>query len=702
MVSAQASAGLSASESAKPSPERGLFGHKGKMGSHRKLLILFAATVALTSCETPEKKHTAATPPARATAPTLAQTQAATSPAQAPKIEEKIVRQPDPVDDLLAKVERSYQSGMANYNTGHLEAAKQDFDRAFNTLLGSSLDVANNDRLQTELDKLVEGVHNLELSALKEGDGFTEQRSEPAPIDEANEVTFPVDPNVLAQAQEELKTTQSDLPLVLNDAVASYITYFSKGGRHFLEHGWIRSGAYRDMISRVLKEKGVPQDLIYLAQAESGFHPLALSRVGARGMWQFMAGTGSGYGLQRSWWIDERQDPEKATRAAAAHLKDLYDQFGDWYLAMAAYNSGAGNVQRAVQRTGYADFWELHKRGVLPGETRNYVPIILAITIMSKNPAQYGLDKIRQDKPIAYDTVTVDYPVDLRLVAECVGVPTADLQDLNSSLIRMTTPKDRPFDLHLPPGSKEKYETAIAAIPKDKRVWWHYHRVTQGDTLAGLAKRYRTTARAISEANSLQSDSLTGQRNLIIPVTPGKSREGSAYSKTGSRYKVRRGDTVESVADDFGVPVAQLRKWNGIKGNALKVGRVLRVYKPVAGGEPTAQTASSGTSKRKGYSSEVAEKQTDTPTPCIKWTRRQGKRVCIAHAKKAEPESSKEAIKRTSAKTSKVVRHTVKKGETLSGIAETYKTTVEALRRDNRKVAASLRPGSVLVIKRND
>ena len=152
------------------------------------------------------------------------------------------------------------------------------------------------------------------------------------------------------------------------------------------------------MIQRTLKNEGVPQDLIYLAQAESGFHPLALSRVGARGMWQFMASRGRGYGLQHTWWVDERQDPEKSTRAAARHLKDLYNQFGDWYLAMAAYNSGPGTVQSAVKRTGYADFWELYRRNVLPKETRNYVPIILAVTIMAKNPAQYGLDDMAPEQ----------------------------------------------------------------------------------------------------------------------------------------------------------------------------------------------------------------------------------------------------------------------------------------------------------------
>ena len=189
-----------------------------------------------------------------------------------------------------------------------------------------------------------------------------------------------------SQGASRIKTTHSDLPLMMTDQVAGYITYFSGRGRGTFERAFSRSGRYHDMIVATLKQEGVPQDLIYLAQAESGFHPIAVSRVGARGIWQFMGSRARGYGLSHNMWVDDRQDPEKSTRAAARHLKDLYNQFGDWYLAMAAYNSGPGTVQAAVKRTGYADFWELYRRNVLPKETRNYVPIILAVTIMTKNP----------------------------------------------------------------------------------------------------------------------------------------------------------------------------------------------------------------------------------------------------------------------------------------------------------------------------
>jgi membrane-bound lytic murein transglycosylase D len=624
------------------------------------LTCLFLAFLFTTGCETTESKKPASMP-AQANAPDV--TAQATPQKQQPKIQEQLKPKPDPADALIAQAEKLLASGQANYAAGHLEAARENFDQAFDLLLSSNLDVQGDERLEREFSKIVESVHDLELVALKQGDGFSEPRSEPAPIDEANDITFPVDPNVKAKAETEIKTTKSDLPLVLNDEVAMFINYFSSPkGKGTLERALARSGRYRDMISATLKEVGVPQDLIYLAQAESGFQPLALSRAGARGMWQFMAARASVYGLERNWWVDDRQDPDKATRAAAQHLKDLYNQFGDWYLAMAAYNSGPGTVQHAVERTGYADYWELYRRGVLPQETRNYVPIILAVTIMAKNPSQYGLEHVTLDPAPKVDEVVIDYPVDLRLVAECVDTSLDYLQQLNPSLLRLTTPKGESFILKLPAGTADQYKTQIAVIPVDMRTLWRYHLIEQADTLASIAHKYHAETASITEANRLPSSELTVGSKLIIPLTPGRSEsEGTAYSKHPTHYRVRKGDTLYSVADDFDVPVEKLRKWNHLRGNSLAPGRTLVIYKPVSGGG--AEEASEGDS---GSSEKPA-----------------------AHSSK-----------KTGGKASASKYHKVKKGETLSSIASSYNTSVAALRRDNGKMAANLHPGDVLVIRK--
>jgi membrane-bound lytic murein transglycosylase D len=564
----------------------------------------------------------------------------------------------DAVADLIIQVEREYQKGEERFKAADLEESKQSFDKAADLLLQSPPEIRSDERLQHELERVLESVNRPELAALQVDSAEAKQKAEPAPIDETNEVTPPVDPNVKAQAEAEIQNTHSELPLMLTDPVAAYINYFSNRGHDILQHGLERGGRYREMIESTLREEGVPQELIYLAQAESGFHPLALSRVGARGMWQFMSSRARGYGLQHNLWVDERQDPEKATRAAAHHLKDLYNQFGDWYLAMAAYNSGPGSVQSAVKRTGYADFWELYKRNVLPKETRNYVPIILAVTIMAKNPSQYGLDGIVPEQPVPYDTVKIDYSVDLRLVAQCLDVSPATLQDLNPSLLRLTTPKDVSFELHLPVGTKERYQAAIEPIPTQMRVWWRYHEVAQGDTLASIARTYRTSLQAIEQENHVQrDDELQPDSKLIIPIPPGKhaaTEDGASYARHATRYKVRHGDTVQSVAENFSLPPVMIRRWNHLKGDSLRGRRIVYVHLPVT---PSALTS-------------------DQPP-----------------ATKSKPKNSLR-----SSEESPVQHHKVQPGETLVSIATTHHTTVAALKRDNGNLAM-LRPGMILVIR---
>jgi len=568
----------------------------------------------------------------------------------------KPAAKPDPVAELIAKVEKEYQAGLDQYNSGDKDAAKEHFDRAFNMLLESPAEVHADPRFQPEFDRVLDDVNRLELASVQQSDAAPEQKAEPAPIDEANAVTnYPVDPNLRAKATAEIKATHSDLPLMMTDQVAGYINYFSTRGRPTLEHGLTLSGRYREMIEHILKEEGVPQDLIYVAQAESGFHPYAVSRAGARGIWQFMGSRARAYNLHHDLWVDDRQDPEKSTRAAAHHLKDLYNQFGDWYLAMAAYNSGPGTVQSAVKRTGYADFWELYRRNVLPKETRNYVPIIIAVTIMAKNPSQYGLQTIVPDPPMTYDTVKINYPVDLRLVAECIDVPPSELQELNPSLLRMTTPKSH-FDLHLPVGTEQKYQAAIAGIPTGMRLWWRYHTVANGETLMSLARTYRTPMKTIAAANQLDmSDTIEAGAKLVIPIAPGRhnSGDGQTYARHLTVYRVRKNDTLETVSNNLGIAPATIRRWNRMKGDSLAGRRVLYIHLPVS---PTVAAAEHQSRPKSQRTSELAENKSGSS-----------------------------------------VRHTVRRGETLYSIANNYKTSVKAIKQTNANVAI-LRPGMVLVI----
>jgi membrane-bound lytic murein transglycosylase D len=665
---------------------------------HIRIGILGALAVLASSCQTAHKpvpllpprtappltaQAPAPTPPApqqsqptapQSTTPSLPEPQAQSAPVSKAE-EQSATPASDPVADLIARVDQDYQAGLDSYQAGQADAAKQHFDHAFNALLESNLDIHADDRLEREFNRIVEGVNHLDLGSLGMASDSDAQKSEPAPIDETNGITPSADPKVTAKAQAEIKSTHSDLPLMMTDQVAGFISYFSNRGRGTFERAFARSGRYHDMMVTILKQEGVPQDLIYLAQAESGFHPLAVSRVGARGIWQFMGSRAKGYGLQHSMWVDDRQDPEKSTRAAAHHLKDLYAQFGDWYLAMAAYNSGPGTVQAAVKRTGYADFWELYRRNVLPKETRNYVPIILAMTIVSKNLSQYGFDDVSMDEPMPFDKVTINYAVDLRLVAECVDATPVQLQELNPSLLRMTTPKEGSFELHLPAGTKGQYQTAIASIPNDMRLWWRYHKVQPGDTLASLGRSYRVTAKSIATANQMDGTELEAGSKVIIPIAAGKHpvSDNATYARRITRYKVRRGDTVETVADNFGLSAQMVRRWNGLhNGDSLRGRKVLALHLPVS---PSSETAS-GTAK----SATHLRKSAQTAAGKVP-------------ARKPGREPQEDSTGQTA-----VLRHTVKSGETLYSIATTYKTTVAALKRQNGNVAV-LHPGMILVVE---
>ncbi len=477
---------------------------------------------------------------------------------------------------LIQQVEAAYKAGDADYRKGQLPQAKTEFDRAVDLLLTSGIDIKSDPQLEDEFDHIVDAVNGLEMDALKQGNGF-EPKVEETPADVASDVTFTVDPNILAKAKSELGSIKSDLPLMVNDYVASYINFFANTlrGHNTLLHSFERAGRYRAMIQRVMSEEGVPQDLIYLAVAESGFQPRAVNRRSrAGGMWQFMPH--GEYGLTRNTYVDERFDPEKSTRAYARYMKYLYDQLGDWYLAMAAYDWGAGNIQRAVEKTGYADFWQLYKRNNLPGETKNYVPEILAAIIIANNPQQYGFDDVTLDPPVLTDTVTINYAIDLRLVSDLLDTPVDELMALNPDMLRMQTPPDTSFDLHLPAGTATLFEDRIAEIPEAKRESWRYHRVAPDDTLESVARTYHVSVADLAAANDMSaSESLQGIEAVVVPVPP-----AAASSRRTLLYTARRGDTLITIADRFGVSLEQLRRWNQMTGVKVEPGRRLHVAEP--------------------------------------------------------------------------------------------------------------------------
>lgn len=436
---------------------------------------------------------------------------------------------------------RRFQAGKRSYQAGDLPNARQEFDRAIDLMLEAS-DEGLIDRQQYErqLDEMVDNIHRYDLADLGGAAVIDEGKFEKAPLEDILQMTFPVDPKLKDKVREQVAATTSQLPLAVTDAVLGYINYFSNRGHRTLLNGLQRSGRYRPMIQRILDEEGIPQEIIHLAQAESGFMPRAVSRAAAGGMWQFVKFRGNEYGLKQSAYVDDRMDPEKATRAAAHHLRDLYHEFGDWYLAIAAYNCGPVTVEKAVERTGYADFWELRSRGVLPAETTNYVPIILAMTIMEKNAAEYGIEGFQLDPPLEYDTVETTAATSLTLVADILDMPFSELAALNPASLRGMIPEN--YTLHVPKGSGNQLVAAMQAIPSNHLDAWRMHRVGAGETLATIGKRYGVMPANIVAVNRLESAQAVEGDRLLIPSVQ-RVQAAPVVKKTIAASAHRKGTT---------------------------------------------------------------------------------------------------------------------------------------------------------------
>lgn len=480
-------------------------------------------------------------------------------PASVASLDQKPVEQMTEAEKIIHEADRRFQSGKFFLQEGKPSEARREFDAAIDILLAAPSELEGRDLVERKFEELSRQIHRYDLEALGAGIPQDSPVYVQSPLPEILEMTFPVDPRLKDKALAAIQAGSSQLPLTVNNAVASYISYFtSERGQRTLLAGLRRAGRYKGMISRVLAEEGVPQELIHLAQAESGFVPRAVSRKSAVGMWQFVKGTGTLYGLAVTPVSDDRLDPERATRAAARHLRDLYNQTGDWYLAMAAYNCGPACVERAVQRTGYADFWELSQRNALPKETRNYVPAILAMVIVSKNLAAYGIPPVQPEPELEYDVVELTAPANLGLIADAADVPLAEIRELNPQLLKNVAPAGSM--VRVPRNRSAVVLAGLSSVPVEKRASWRLHRIGHGETLASIAKRYSTPAGSILAANSKLDqaffDSPAAGEMLIIPaaaqkerIAPRSSRSRLKTASTRSRtYAARPGASKARVA----------------------------------------------------------------------------------------------------------------------------------------------------------
>jgi membrane-bound lytic murein transglycosylase D len=493
----------------------------------------------------------------------------------------------------------------------------------------------------------------LETAAAADDDVDTEPAEEVtvSPLDELPETppevspsTIEKDKNIVAEAFPGF-----DIPMVLNDQVVRYVEYFSHPHKEFFAASLARSGRYVETFQDVFEQAGIPKDLVFMAHVESAFKTNAYSRAKAKGIFQFIAGTGRRYGLRIDSWVDERSDPQKSAHAAAAYLKDLYGMFGDWYLALAAYNAGEGKIQRSLAQTRKSDFWSLASTRSLRAETRNYVPAILAATLIAKQPRKFGFD-VEPESAFVSDVVSIEGQTDLRILARIADIDPETLRQMNPQLRRGVTPPSGSIDVHVPKGFGAAVERAYAALPAADRLVLARHEVAKGESLSAIAHRYGVTSVAISNANRLgKNPTMRAGQELIIPAVIARAPDVDGTRLSGGIYRVRKGDTLSSIARRYRTTPTRIAAASGIQVRSpLRVGQRLSI--PGRGSHPRAA-------------------------------------VATASADRAAPAA-------------RPVVHTVRRGETLYRIADHYQVTVDQICALNRIAANGvLYPGTRLKIR---
>ena len=431
--------------------------------------------------------------------------------------------------------------------------------------------------------------------------GDTGAEPTPAEIDRAIREMLGGDPMGLVHEGEDPRVFR----LEMNERVRSWVHYFQTAiGERFASYLG-RKTRYEPMIRRKLREAGLPQDLIYLALIESGMNPNAYSRASAVGLWQFISGTGRQYGLEISYWIDERRDPEKATDAAVRHLKDLYDEFGSWYLAAAGYNGGPNRVRRGLRTVPGGTFWDLADRRLLRRETRDYVPKIIAAAMIGHDPARYGFPDPERETIPEHVKVRVPDATSFDVLAEAAGTDEETINLLNPEFPRDVTPPNREVEVRVPVEGVARFAARYAAVPVDERVTWTFHTVQRGHTLGWIGQQYGVSVAALRAANgNLNPRRLQIGQELVIPRSaraPGVSIARSSNARplnarTNAEgttvVTVQRGQTLDVIAQRYGVSVAALRAANGnVNPRRLQIGQELLI--PRTGGSTGTGSAGS-------------------------------------------------------------------------------------------------------------
>jgi membrane-bound lytic murein transglycosylase D len=516
-----------------------------------------------------------------------------------------------------------FQSAEVSFKDGNFDKARREYDRAVDTVLEAGIDVRSDARLQQHYQNLVERIFQRQMTLMagpsgpavsdiaQNGDnppqsgaankaqdrpssdrGFGQQVYEPSPLDELTKLSL-TDEETKGVTEDQVQTVVAaaklDFKFRPNALIQSFINYYLGRGRETMEQGLRRSGRFLEMAQRIFKEEGVPQDIAWLGQVESAWSPVARSWAAAVGLWQFIPDTGSRFGLRQDYYVDERSSFEKATRASARYLKWLAERYdGNWELAMAAYNSGEGRIDSAIARSGYADFWEIYARGLIPQETRNYVPNILAVILIAKNPEKYGFS-VKPELPLKYDHVKVNNLVDLRLVSDATDTPYEMLLALNPDLKRAVTPPGVEHLLRVPPGKGRLLQAALMRVPPEKRASWRMLTAQVGDSFESISRKTGVSEAAIEQVNGgvikpgqkVIIPSNSGVRNVVLANAKGltavapSTAGGSVKMVT---YKVKRGETLGDVAGRYNVSIRDIATLNRLSASAkLRAGQMIKV-----------------------------------------------------------------------------------------------------------------------------